>query len=188
MYLFVYPFIDGNLALWHARARARIVFLVHVSAVAGVSRCIAATRLRSNELNIACQLEPFPVHIALLRKTLRLTIDMQRASLSFNFAAVEKDFVRIILCEASVEACGSVIYCPRCNRAVLVYLQFHHEVTLNQIVSAAWVFCCSISAPDDDALHLLQRIFHYLHLGIVTERNGYAFRDGLRRRFLFFAC
>ena len=35
VYLFMYPFIDGNLALWHARAPARIVSLVCVSAVDG---------------------------------------------------------------------------------------------------------------------------------------------------------
>ena len=73
----MYPFIDGKLALWHARARARIVFLVRVSAVAVVNRCTAATRLRSNKLNVASKLKPLPIHIALLRKAFRLTIDMQ---------------------------------------------------------------------------------------------------------------
>ena len=91
---------------------------------------MVATRLRAHELNVACQLEPFPVHIALLRKTLRLTIDMQRASLSFNFAALEHDFGRIILCEVSVEAGGTVIYCLRCNLASFVDLQLHDEVIL----------------------------------------------------------
>ena len=96
MYLFVYPFIDGNLALWHARAPARIVFLVFAFAVAGVSRCTAATRLRSNELNIASQLEPFTVHIALLRKTFRLTIDVQRVSLPFNLANLEQELGHLL--------------------------------------------------------------------------------------------
>ena len=91
---------------------------------------MVATRLRAHELNVACQLEPFSVHIALLRKTFRLTVNMQRASLSCNFAALEHDFVRIILCEVSVEAGGTVIYCPRCNLASVVDLQLHDEVIL----------------------------------------------------------
>ena len=45
-------------SLYGAPARARIVFLVRVSAVAGVSRCTSATRLRSNELNIASHMVP----------------------------------------------------------------------------------------------------------------------------------
>jgi hypothetical protein len=47
--------------------------------------------------------------------------------------------------------------------------QLSHEFTLNQTVSATWVFCCSISTLDGDALHLLNLIFHYVHLGVVTE-------------------
>jgi len=89
VYLFMYPFVDGYLALCHARAPARIVFLVRVSAGRGRSWCMIATRLRAHELNVACQLEPFSVHIALLRKAFRLTIDMQPASLPFNFAALK---------------------------------------------------------------------------------------------------
>ena len=116
-------------SLYGTPARALKVFLVLVSAVAGVSRCTAATRLRSNELNIASQLEPFPVHIALLRNAFRLTIDVQRANFSFNFAALKQDFCRIIPCKVSIEACGSVIHCPRCNFAV-VYLNIQHELTL----------------------------------------------------------
>jgi|GEM_PF-1291953 hypothetical protein len=36
VYLFMYPFVDGYLALWHARAPARTVSLACVSAVVGV--------------------------------------------------------------------------------------------------------------------------------------------------------
>ena len=149
---------------------------------------MVATRLRAHELNVACQLEPFSVHIALLCKTFRCAIDMQPARLSFNFATLEQDLGRIILCEFSVEAGGTVIYCPRCNLASVVDLQLHHEVTLNQIVSAAWVFCCSVGALNVDALHLLQRIFQDVHLCISAERNCYAFRNCLCWCFLFIAC
>jgi hypothetical protein len=55
---------------------------------------------------------------------------VQRASLSFNFATREQDLGRIILCEVSVEACGSVIDCPRCNLAGLVDLELHDEIIL----------------------------------------------------------
>jgi hypothetical protein len=169
VYLFMYPFVDGYLALWHARAPARIVFLVPVFTGGGSSWYMVATRLRAHELNVACQLEPFSVHIALLCKTFRCAIDMQPARLSFNFATLEQDLGRIILCEFSVEAGGTVIYCPRCNLASVVDLQLHHEVTLNQIVSAAWVFCCSVGALNVDARHLLKRMFQYVHLDVVAE-------------------
>jgi len=36
-------------------------------------------------------------------------------------------------------------------------------------VRAAWVFFCLVSTLDGDALHLLKRIFHYVHLGVVIE-------------------
>jgi len=124
----MYPLVDGNRYLWHARAHARIVFLVRVSAGGGRSWFMVATGLRAHELNVACQLQPFSVHIALLRESFRLTIDIQLASLSFNFATLKQDFGRIILCEVSLEAGGPVIYCPRCNVASVVDLQLHDEV------------------------------------------------------------
>ena len=39
VYLFMYPFVDGYVALWHARAHARVVILLCVSAVAGGVAC-----------------------------------------------------------------------------------------------------------------------------------------------------
>jgi hypothetical protein len=69
----------------------------------------------------------------------------------------------------SVSMTSSTKLASNSSNASVVDLQLHHEVTLNQIVSAAWVFCRSVGALNVDARHLLKRIFQYVHLGVVAE-------------------